>query len=314
MDSQSNPAHAAGPGAAPPRLHPEAPYQRALVVANPVAGRGQGAKAAQEVVEGLSRMGIPAEKHLTTARGDGRARVRCLEDGIDLVVSVGGDGTLREVFDGLLNPEVVVGMIPMGTANVLSLDLGLPRDVDRALEVFAAGRTATIDLALANGHVSFLVTGIGLDARAVREVERARQGPITRWSYLSAMARALRGYRAPELSVEIDGVLERHSCGLVLISNIINYGGFMKLDATRKLDDGLFEVYLFPRARVRDLLAAAARGIVAHLPGGGVRMVRAKRVLVDAPEPVPIQVDGDYRGETPLEFEVSGRQVRLLVP
>ncbi len=311
MDAEGNTSGSA--------LYPDAPYRRALVVANPIAGRGQGAKAAREVVEGLSRMGIPAETHLTTGRGDGRARVRCMDDDIDLVVSIGGDGTLREVFDGLLDPSVAVGAVPMGTANVLSLDLGLPRDVDRALEVFAGGRTATIDLALANGHVSFLVTGVGLDGQAVREVERARKGPITRWSYATAIWRALRSYRPPALTVEIDGQREKDTYGLVLISNIINYGGFMQLDAERKLDDGLFEVYLFPRARARELAALAMRSRFSPLlrptpARDDVRMVRARRVLVDSDEPVPIQVDGDYRGETPLEFEVSSRQVRLLVP
>ena len=302
------------PGEPAADLHPEAPFRRALVVANPIAGRGLGVKAAEEVTLGLQRLGIPALKHLTTSRGDARAAVRCMDRGTDLVVSIGGDGTLREVFDGLLEPETAVCMIPLGTANVLSLDLGLPRDVDRALEVVAAGRTQTIDLALANGHVSFLVTGIGLDGRTVREVERARTGPLTKWSYVRAARRALRGYRPPELEVEIDGERRRGHFGQVLIANIVHYGGFMKLSPDRCLDDGMFEVYLFERGEPRALVMAALRGLVSHLPGGRVEMVRARQVRVDAPEPAAVQVDGDYRGETPLEFEVSPRQVRILVP
>jgi len=304
-------AEAALPGSA---LHPEAPYRRALVVANPIAGRGQGAKAAREVVEGLRRLGVPSETCFTRERGDARARVRCLEPGIDLVVSVGGDGTLGEVFDGLMDPTVAVGLLPLGTANVLSRDLGLPRDVDRALEVFAAGRTTTIDLGLANGHVSFLVTGVGFDGLTVRELERLRRGPISKADYLRAAWRALRTYRPPQLTVELDGERQRGTFGLVLIANSVHYGGFLKLAPERRLDDGLFEVYLFARARPRDLAAAALRGIVKHLPGGGVRMQRARRVRVEAPEPVAVQVDGDARGETPLDFEVSARQVRVLVP
>jgi YegS/Rv2252/BmrU family lipid kinase len=297
-----------------PALHSEAPFRRALVVANPIAGRGLGAKAALEMAVGLQRLGVPSETHLTTGRGDGRAAVRCMDPAIDLVVSIGGDGTLREVFDGLLQPEVAVCMVPLGTAIVLSLDLGLPRDVDRALEVIAGGRTATIDLGLSNGHVSFLVTGVGLDGLTVREVERTRSGPLTKWSYVRGAWRALQGYRPPQLEVEIDGERERGRFGLVLSSNVVNYGGFMRLSADRRLDDGLFEVYLFERGRRRDLAATALRGIVSRLPGGTVRMKRARRVRVDAPEPVAVQVDGDYRGETPLEFEVSSRQVRILVP
>ncbi len=294
-------------------LHPDAPFRRALVVANPIAGRGHGRKVGREVTEGLQRLGVPAELYLTGKRGDGRARVRSMDADIDLVVSVGGDGTLREVFDGLVHPHVRVGTIPMGTANVLSLDLGLPRDIDRALEVMTGGKTVAIDLAQANGHVSFLVTGVGLDGMAVREMERSREGPITKWSYTSAILRALRDYREPQLSVELDGARVKGRYGLVLISNLIHYGGFMKLNPGRVLDDGRFEVFLFEDATPRHLIAAAVRGALTGLKDV-VRMELARRVEVTSEEPVPFQVDGDYRGETPLEFAVTERQVQLLVP
>ena len=295
-------------------LHPDAPFRRALVVANPIAGRGHGRGVGREVLEGLSRMGVPAELHLTRERGDGRARVRGMDAEIDLVVSVGGDGTLREVLDGVVRPDVVVGAVPMGTANVLSLDLGLPRDVDRALEVMAGRKTTPIDLALANGHLSFLVTGVGLDAIAVREVEARRSGPITKLSYVAAGLRALEGYRPPHLCVEIDGSVQPGRYGQVLISNIINYAGALKLAPDRQLDDGLYEVYLFPSGKLLPLFMNALHGVVGHLPGGGVTMQRAREVRVTSDRPVPIQVDGDFKGETPLEFAVTERQVRLLVP
>jgi YegS/Rv2252/BmrU family lipid kinase len=294
-------------------LYSDAPFRRALVVANPIAGRGHGRKVGREVVEGLKRLGVPAELFLTEKRGDGRARVRCLEPEADLVVSVGGDGTLREVFDGLVDPDVVVGAVPMGTANVLSLDLGLPRDVDGALEVMAGRKTVAIDLAQANGHVSFLVTGVGLDGMTVREVERRRDGPITKWSYPSAILRALREYEQPRLRVELEGERVKGEYGLVLISNIVNYGGFLKLCPDRKLDDGRYEVFLFEDAAPRHLIATAVRGALTGL-AGHVRMELAREARVTSDEPVPYQVDGDYRGETPLEFAVTDRQVRLLVP
>ena len=301
-----------GPQAA---LHPSAPFQRALVVANPIAGRGQAAKVGTELAEGLRRLGVSSQLHMTRARGDCRARLRCLEEDVDLVVSVGGDGTLREVFDGLCNPEVAVAVVPLGTANVLSLDLGLPRDVDGALEVIARRRLIRIDVAEVNGHLSFLVTGVGLDGMIVRELEGRRSGPISKLHYVSAGLRAARAYQPPELRVEIEGEEQPGTYGLVLISNIVHYGGFLQLSPERKLDDGLYEVYLFPDGRLRKIAQAAARGLLGHLRDGrACRVVRARRVRVTSQTPVAYHVDGDYRGETPVDFSVTRRQAHLLVP
>ena len=101
--------------------------------------------------------------------------------------------------------------------------------------------------------------------------------------------------------------------GLCLIGNIIHYGGVMKLSPKRQLDDGRFEVYLFEQATLRKLVSVAARGIVSDLRKA-CRLETARTVKVTAASPVAYQVDGDYRGETPVDFEVTGRRFRVLVP
>jgi diacylglycerol kinase (ATP) len=295
-------------------LHPDAPFHRALVVANPIAGRGKGAAVGKEMVEALRERGVAAELYLTRSRGDARARLRCLEPDVDLVVSVGGDGTLREVFSGLLDPSIPVGIVPLGTANVLGRDLDLPRDVDRALEVILARKVAPIDVCTVNGHLSFLVTGVGFDACAVKELEARRKGPITKWDYVAAVGRALLSYQAPRLEVEIDGERVEGHFGLVLVSNIIHYGGILRLSADRRLDDGMFEVYLFRHGHRARLVGYALRGVLGLLPGGSCTLRRARRVRIASAVPVPCHVDGDARGETPIEIEVGAQQYRLLVP
>lgn len=306
--------HPASPSSAPPFERESPTFHRAIVVANPIAGRGQASSAAAELAEGLRRAGVEVELYLTRARGDARVRVRSLERPVDLAVAVGGDGTLREVLDGLVDSEVPVAVIPMGTANVLALDLALPRDVDRVLELILAGRTVSLDAGTVHGHLSFLVSGVGFDARALRELERARNGPITKWSYAGAVLRALRGYREPRMQVEVDGTRLSGHFGMVWISNIIHYGGFLKLSRDRVLDDGRFEVYLFRRAGFTHLLHTVLRGLWAELPGGPCERMTCTRVRVWAVEPVAYHVDGDFRGETPFEFEMLPRKFRILVP
>ena len=291
------------------------PFRRALVVANPVAGRGRARRAAEELATGLAGMGLDAALHFTRGRSDARDRAASLERGVDLVVSVGGDGTLGEILEGLAGRDVPVAILAAGTANVLALDLGLPRSVQGLLGIVGRGRTAPIDTGRVNGgRLTFLVTGVGFDALAVREVESRRRGPITKAAYVAAGMRALAGYRAPRLEVEIDGEKRPGRYAQVLVSNIVHYGGFRVLSADRRLDDGLFEVYLFPKGSRASLLGYAVRACLSGLPGGSCTRLRARRVRITSEVPVPCQVDGDAFGETPVEICVHPVQSRLVVP
>ena len=166
-----------------------------------------------------------------------------------------------------------------------------------------------------NGErLSFLVTGVGLDARIVAEVEARRHGPITKSTYVGAGLRALRSYRAPRLAVEADGAPLEGTFGEVLVSNVVNYAGFRVLSPDRQLDDGLYEVYLFRKGSLPSLLATGVRALVRGLPGGSCTRIRARRVRITAESPVPCQVDGDAFGTTPVEFAVHPVQSRLVVP
>lgn len=303
--------------ASPPtgqKLAPAAPYAGALVVANPVSGRRKGESAGREVCEGLDRLGVPSELFLTSKAGDARQRVRNLEAGTDLVVSVGGDGTLREVLAGLEGRAVKVGVLPLGTGNALCADLDLPRDVDRALEVYAGSRTVDLDVARVNGQLSFLVTGVGPDAAVVKEVDQRRQGPISQWSYLPAALRVLARHRPARLEVELDGERLPGVFGQVLVSNLIHYGGVMRLSPGRVLGDGRFEVFLFRGAGRASLIGYAVRGFLHRLPGGTCEMRLARSVRVWSADPVPYHIDGDPAGTTPVEIEVTDERYSLLVP
>ena len=292
-----------------------APYRRALVVANPIAGQGRARKAAEALATGLRGLGVENEVHFTSGRGDATARARELRPDADLVVSVGGDGTLGELLAGLGDRDVPVAVLAAGTANVLALDLALSRDVAGVLATIAGGKTARIDTARVNGErLSFLVTSVGLDAMVVKEVEARRHGPITKRTYVGAAWRSLRRYRPPRLAVEVDGRALEGSFAEVIVSNVVNYAGFPVLSKDRRLDDGLYEVYLFRKGSRASLFAAGLRAITRGLPGGSCTLVRARKVRIASETPVPCQVDGDAFGETPVEIAVHPVQSRLVVP
>jgi diacylglycerol kinase family enzyme len=307
------------------------PLRRALLVANPIAGRGRGHAAADELATRLRTAGLEVDFRETGGAGDAHRWCEELGQGagpppFDLVVTVGGDGTLREALDGLSEADVhlPVATLPLGTANVLALDFGLSMKPTGVVETILGGRTRNLDLAEVRGvdpetgaarrMTSFLAVGVGLDAEVVERLHTARTGGISKLSYIPHVIRAVTRYRPPELKLELDGKPFDGPCGGILLANVINYGGFLKLDPATKSDDGLWELYLWRRGTRRELSMTALRGAVGHLPGGPCQRHLVRHVKVTCSSPVPYHVDGDPGGRTPFEFEVTGRRQAILIP
>jgi len=289
------------------------PPRRVLLVANPISGRGRGERLAWELARGFERHGVAAEVLLTGARGDAPSLLRAAGPA-GLVVAVGGDGTLSEVLQGLPERKTPVGILPCGTANVLAHALELPHQPERALAGMLRGRIQGLDVARVGERFAHLVVGVGFDARAVQEVEARRRGPITKAAYVGAVLRTLLRYRPVPLRVWIDGRELEHPVGMVWIANTPKYADVLRFARGTRLDDGQWEVYLFPTGRTSELLGAALRGLVLHLPGGPIFLRHARSVRVASSEPVPYQIDGDLGGETPLEFELLPERFRIVVP
>lgn len=286
----------------------------ALIVVNPIAGRGRGLRVARELQAGLGARGLRAEIHATAKRGDARAWLRGQTQPLELVVSIGGDGTLREVLSGLVREETPVGILPMGTANVLAREFGLPRDVHAALDVYAAGRTHALDVALVNGHLACLGASVGFDASAVQRVDARRSGPIGLHDYAAAMLACCASYREPRLSIRVDGRTLTGEFGWALVAGTRTYGGWFQLARGARTDDRLLELYALRRATRTRLARVALRGLLAAVEGGICEVHRARAVRIESSEPRECQIDGDSGGRTPLEIELAPAQYRLLVP
>lgn len=303
--------------------------RRALLIANPIAGRGKGHARAEELASRLRAKGLEVDFRETRGAGDARRWCEELSRAdatADVVVTVGGDGTLREALDGLSQADahLPVATLPLGTANVLALDFKLAMQPAGVVDTVLGGHGRELDLARVTGidpatgdsrHMtSFLAVGVGLDAEVVERLHAARTGGITKLSYIPHVVRAVRRYRPPVLTLELDGVPYEHPCGGLLLANVINYGGFLKLDPATKSDDGQWELYLWQKGTRRELSLTALRGAVGRLPGGPCQRHLVKRVKVTSEAPVPYHVDGDPGGRTPIDFEVTRRRQTILVP
>ena len=248
-----------------------------------------------------------------------------------MILSVGGDGTLREILDGMPKNALPVGLLPMGTANVLSLDFRLPKTPERVADLVVEGTTRQLDLAAVTGthpitgephtQTSFLAVGLGIDAEIVRRVHAARTGSISKWSYVPQAARAIWAHRPLRLTVTSEGRLLTRADGspiaqvsTLMLANIINFGGIVRLDPTTQSDDGEWEAYSWEKARIPHLLTSFARGLCGRLPGGFCQSRRVRQVEVTSDEPIFYHVDGDPGGLTPMTFRVTDRRQRILAP
>ncbi len=298
-----------------------------LIFANPIAGRGVAKRLAMTLQTAMTASGFEAVAVFEKASS---VRDESLPDALSVraVIAIGGDGTLRGVAQRLYlryaregageMPPILV--VPLGTANLMGKHLGvgandehLPR---RAVEAIARRQITTLDAATANEKLFLLMAGVGIDAKIVHELDRVRRGPIDMISYALPAALALQSYQFAPITVDLDGVrVFENAPALAFIGNVPEYGtGFPILPRARS-DDGVLDVCILPcknRAELVRLFLLAVSG--EHMRAEGVIYRTAARVMVDSRKEVPVQIDGDAAGHTPLEIEMLATRVPFIVP
>ena len=296
-----------------------------LIFGNPIAGRGQGQRIAKRLATHLSREGF--DVRVSLKRPDLLERDEVVRPHARAAIAIGGDGTLRAVADRLARecldascPVPPLLVVPLGTANLMGLHLGIrwnPATLESDVaSVIRARKVVQLDAARANGTLFLLMAGVGFDAHVVHELARVRTGPISMASYLLPAALAVKGYKYPALTVHVDD--RRVFSGtpaVAFVGNIPEYGtGFPILPHARS-DDGLLDVCVLPcRSPVElvQLFLKAAAG--EHLSGEGVVYLKGKHVRIESEHNVPVQLDGDAGGHTPLDIDLLPVRLPFIVP
>lgn len=295
-----------------------------LLIVNPTAGQGR----PQEVLDALRAALAPLLGDVRVTEGPGDAE-RFARDaaggGYDAVLVAGGDGTVNEVINGLMAGRVSggaslpLGLVPLGTQNVLAHELGLAGGgLLAASEIIRLGRTRAIDVGVAGGRCFALMAGFGFDAQVIREVLRPVKKMIGPAAYVFASFGALAKCRSTAIRLSLDGEEVRAEAYLLVIANAASYAyRQIKLAPFAALDDGWLDVCVFERAptdRVGfagQMMAVLARR---HLRDPRVRYYRAKRIGLVSDPPIQGQIDGETFGGTPLEITLLPRALPVFVP
>lgn len=284
-----------------------------LIIFNPIAGR----RRLRWLGRALARLQLLGCAHRvveTTHRGHAEALARGAGDAV--VVAAGGDGTVAEVAAGLLERAGTLGVLPLGTANVLAWELGLPMRPEAAAAVLARGEAREVypgTARLADGSQRLFVQmlGAGFDAEVVARLDPGLKRRLGQGAYVWQAVRELSRYRHPRLRVVFEG--GEATAGSVIVSNGRRYAGRHLLAPAAEIGRAGFEVVLIDGADAWATAACGAAlplGLLPRLPGIRFRAANALRIEGLG---VAVQCDGDPAGRLPVELSVLPRPLRVLV-
>ncbi len=288
---------------------------RVVMIVNPVAGRRAVDAIAGDVAARLRGRDCDVDVRWTAGAGDAVAIAGDVADEADVVVTVGGDGTVSDVVAGLNGRLVPVVIVPAGTENLLAIELGMSREPAGIVETVIAGRRRVHDVGVANGRSFLMMAGIGWDGEAVARLAERRRGHISHWSYFGPLWRTFWGYRFPAVRVEADGAVVFDGRGLVFVGVLPCYALGLRVVRDAIADDGLLDVCVLPCSTRRGLIGHAVRVLRGrHVGRNDVIYLRAKILWVSSDEVVRMQCDGDASGALPVAFSVRARSAVFQVP
>lgn len=276
-----------------------------VAILNPVAGRGSVLPVMRSICRHLHQAGCRCEISATENPGHATILASTLPSDVEAVLAVGGDGTVREVAEGLAGRRVPIAILPTGTENLLAREFRMPATPAEVGDVLLHAKSVSCDIGVANDRCFLAVAGVGFDAECVARLSQERRGHITYLDYFWPIWRTFWSHRFPRLTIEVDDSLIFEGRGFALIGNIRRYATGLRILAKARTDDGLLDVCVFRCATRRAFMAHAFRtSLGRHDRHPAVAYRRGRHVLVTSPDQVKIEIDGDTAGHLPLDCTI----------
>ena len=295
-------------------------YREAAVIYNPIAGRlARRHHLLQRITEVLHNVGTRARLIPTTGpntAADLTARV--IEEGAELILVAGGDGTINEVANGMVHSHVPLGILPAGTANVLAHELKMSGGIHSALRHLPECISCRISMGRLRGsdyNRHFLcMAGVGLDAQIVYDLNTGLKAAIGKFAYYAGGFRQI-ARPLPQFDIEILG--QRRRCGFVLVSRVRNYGGDLEIARGASLLRSDFEVLSFEGSTSIGYLRYLAGVVLGRVDKvKGCSIWRTTSIRFDSPSDHRIltQIDGELACPLPVRLDIVPEAITLLVP
>jgi diacylglycerol kinase (ATP) len=296
---------------------PLPPHPRTRLILNPAAGQSYRLAELDETIGYLVRQGWELSLVETHRPGEASELARqAAAEGLDLVLALGGDGTVNEVVNGLAGTPTALGVIPMGSGNVWAREQGLPTEPEEAARVLVHGQIRPVDLGLAGTRYFLLMASVGFDAAITQSLSREAKQALWPLGYIVKGITEAIDFAGEEAQITLDDRQVVSEMVLAVIGNTRLYGGFAQITPHASIDDGLLDVCVLYGRGGLPLISAFALVSLFQRPDliTGMDSYRAREVTISTQTPLFVQADGDPIGTTPMTFKAVPRGLRVLVP
>jgi YegS/Rv2252/BmrU family lipid kinase len=286
------------------------------VIINPASGQPQ------PILHTLNSVFHPAGIDwgitLTKKSGDAqRAAHKAAKAGVDIVAAYGGDGTMMEVSQGLMDSDIPLAILPGGTANLVSVELNIPKDLKQAAELIVNKNTdiKKVDMGKIRDDYFLLRVGLGIAAEKVKKADREMKDKYGLAAYSIAALQAMSEAKPAHYKFTLDGKVVEADGVTCLVDNAGNLGmpGF-KAANNITMWDGLLDLILVADLGVGSLAATAQSVLGMETPPDKIQHWQAKKITIETEKPMIVNVDGEMKGTTPLTIGVVPGAVSVITP
>ena len=289
--------------------------EKILFIVNPIAGVRNNVNMPDIISRNIDEQKYNFDIALTQYAGHAkRIAADAVEQNYDIIVAVGGDGSVNEIASQLVHKNVTLGIIPLGSGNGLAFKMGLLREQKKAMQIINQGITKQIDVVKMNNHFVFSNAGVGFEGQVIEHFEKTKARGLK--EYMRVYLQQLFNYKPFKVKIKIDTQTIDREVFTLNFTNSGQYGYNIGYAPDAKLDDGFFELCIvnnFARWKVVFFFMMCVINKQHWLKN--LEVMKVKSVTVQTPEPYYVQLDGDrVEKNNYFDVQVLPQALRVIVP
>ena len=287
-----------------------------LFIVNPIAGKRKDNTIIPIIKEVMDQYNCAYEIKITEKIGDAKLFAKEAKDkSFSTIVSVGGDGTLHEVVNGMAGGSQKLGIIPSGTGNDFARVLNIPFNLKEAVEILVRKKSASIDIGKLNDEYFINFCSVGLDALIGQEANKIKKYFSSTYAYIIGVIKCLIGFRSLKVDLTIDGKNYKEDIMLMAVCNGAYYGGGMKIAPLADFSDGEFDICIVSKmSKIKLLFLFPTIFKGKHLKYKEVKIYRGKEVQLFSTENINVNADGEIIKHRPIQFEIINKGIEVIIP